>query len=112
VRGAGYKTQVAYDGLSAVDAAEAFHPEIALLDIGLPGIDGYQLASRLRNRDEFKDTLFVAVSGYGQPEDRRRSQEAGFHHHLVKPVDPQELLELIGSDPADGRRQPDAELTS
>jgi signal transduction histidine kinase/ActR/RegA family two-component response regulator len=97
---AGYQTDVAYDGLSALERAQAFHPDIALLDIGLPGIDGYELASRLRLDSTMADTLLVAVSGYGQPDDRRRSQEAGFHHHLVKPVDPQQLLELLATQGA------------
>jgi signal transduction histidine kinase/CheY-like chemotaxis protein len=98
LRTAGYKTAVVHDGLSAVDAAEEFQPAIALLDIGLPGIDGYELATRLQQKDELKNTLLVAVSGYGQPEDRRRSKEAGFHYHLVKPVDPQQLLQLIAAE--------------
>lgn len=96
--GAGYTTDIAYDGLTALDAAAAFSPDIALLDIGLPGIDGYQLASRLRENPITRDTLLVAVSGYGQPEDRRRSRQAGFHHHLVKPVDPQQLLTLLADN--------------
>lgn len=98
LRGAGYQTDLAYDGLAAIETAQRFQPHIALLDIGLPGIDGYGLASRLREEDATRHTLLVAVSGYGQPEDRRRSREAGFHHHLVKPVDPQELLDLIASE--------------
>ena len=57
-----------------------------LLDIGLPGIDGYEVAQRLRAKPEFKETQLIAMTGYGQPEDRRRSREAGIDHHLVKPV--------------------------
>jgi signal transduction histidine kinase len=99
LRTAGYRTAVAHDGLSAVDAAEEFQPAIALLDIGLPGIDGYELATRLQQKEEFKHRLLlVAVSGYGQPEDRKRSKAAGFHYHLVKPVDPQQLLQLIAAE--------------
>jgi CheY-like chemotaxis protein len=98
LRTAGYKTAVAHDGLAAVDAAQQFQPAVALLDIGLPGIDGYELATRLQQKAETKDTLLVAVSGYGQPEDRKRSKAAGFHHHLVKPVDPQQLLQLIADE--------------
>lgn len=95
LRQAGYETAVAYDGLSGVRVAETFQPEVALLDIGLPGIDGYTLAQRLRSHEELKNTLLVAVSGYGQPDDRRRSQEAGFDHHLVKPINSEQLLQLI-----------------
>ena len=95
LRQAGYETAVAYDGLSGAKVAHTFQPEVALLDIGLPGIDGYTLAQRLRSSQDLKNTLLVAVSGYGQPDDRRRSQEAGFDHHLVKPINSQQLLQLI-----------------
>lgn len=95
LRHAGYETAIAYDGLSGVKVAQSFQPEVALLDIGLPGIDGYTLAQRLRSNQKLKHTLLVAVSGYGQPDDRRRSQEAGFDHHLVKPINSEHLLQLI-----------------
>jgi PAS domain S-box-containing protein len=87
---------VAHDGLEAIDKAESFRPAVILLDIGLPGLSGYDTARRLRERPEFRDTLLVALTGYGQEEDRRRSREAGFDHHLVKPVNPDDLVRLIG----------------
>ena len=67
-----------------------------LLDIGLPGMDGYELASTLRREEWGKDSVLIAVSGYGEEQARDRSKEAGFHHHLVKPVNFDTILALIG----------------
>jgi PAS domain S-box-containing protein len=92
----GYQTHTAHDGPAAVDAARAFRPEVALLDIGLPGLNGYEVARRIRKELGLKDAILVALTGWGQDEDRRRAREAGFDHHLVKPVDPQELRALLG----------------
>jgi signal transduction histidine kinase/ActR/RegA family two-component response regulator len=83
----GHEVRGAHDGLAALKAAEDFQPEVVLLDIGLPRMDGYQVARLLRERPEMETVLLVALTGYGQDEDRRRSQEAGFNAHLVKPVD-------------------------
>jgi CheY-like chemotaxis protein len=83
----GHEVRVAHDGPAALRIAEAFEPEVVLLDIGLPRMDGYEVARRLRERPEMKKTLLVALTGYGQDEDRRRCQEAGFQVHLIKPVD-------------------------
>jgi len=83
----GHEVKVAHDGNAALETAGAFRPEVVLLDIGLPGLDGYEVARRLRSRPETEQSLLVAVSGYGQEDDKRRSREAGFDHHLVKPVD-------------------------
>jgi signal transduction histidine kinase len=91
----GHEVRVAYDGPSALRLAEAERPEVVLLDIGLPGMDGYQVARRLRERSGGARQLLVALTGYGQGEDRRRSQQAGFDHHLVKPLDPDELQRLL-----------------
>jgi CheY-like chemotaxis protein len=82
-----HEVRIVHDGLSALDAARAYRPQVVLLDIGLPGLNGYEVAQRLRSDPITKDVLLVAVSGYGQDEDRRRSRQAGFDHHLVKPVD-------------------------
>jgi PAS domain S-box-containing protein len=82
----GHEVDTAYDGLAALEHARAFKPQVLFLDIGLPGMNGYDVARTLRD-EGFRDELIVAVSGYGQPDDRRRSHEAGFDHHLVKPVD-------------------------
>jgi CheY-like chemotaxis protein len=81
-----HEVQVAYDGESGLKLAKKFHPEVVLLDIGLPGIDGYEVAKRLRGEPEGDHLLVAAVTGYGQEEDRRRSKEAGFDEHLLKPV--------------------------
>ena len=86
---------VAHDGPGALRAAEAQRPDVALLDIGLPGMDGYELARRLRQEPALGRPVLVALTGWGQEEDRRRSQEAGFDHHLVKPVELEDLQQLL-----------------
>jgi signal transduction histidine kinase len=91
----GQEVEVAHDGPSALALAEAFRPEAILLDIGLPGMDGYQVARALRAMPGFEDVILMALTGWGQEEDRQRSQEAGFDHHLVKPGDPETILELL-----------------
>jgi len=91
----GHETAIAYDGLSAVDSAETFHPEVVLLDLGLPGLDGYEVARRIRAQQWGKDMTLIAATGWGQAEDRRRSREAGFDHHMVKPVDLHELEKVM-----------------
>src|SRR5581483_7095555 len=80
----GHDTRTAHDGSSAIDSARERRPEFVLLDIGLPGMDGYEVATRLRQEESCRDAVIIAVSGYGQDEDRRRSSAAGFDHHLVK----------------------------
>jgi signal transduction histidine kinase len=82
----GHETHVAHDGPSAVDAARSLSPDVAILDIGLPGFDGLEVARRLRAEPELRGLLLVALSGLVQPDDRARSREAGFDHHLAKPV--------------------------
>jgi CheY-like chemotaxis protein/nitrogen-specific signal transduction histidine kinase len=82
----GHDVETAYDGLAALTATRDFRPQVIFLDIGLPGLNGFDVARTLRD-EGFQNELIVAVSGYGQPEDRQRSQEAGFDLHLVKPVD-------------------------
>ncbi|MDQ3332132.1 MAG: response regulator [Planctomycetota bacterium] len=72
-----------------------FRPEVILLDIGLPGLDGYEVARRLREQAETKDVVLVAITGYGQPEDREKSKAAGFNHHLVKPVSIEDVLAVL-----------------
>ncbi len=92
---AGHSVREAYDGEAALEAAAAFIPDAVLLDIGLPGLDGYEVAKRLREDPTLNRAMLVAISGYCQEEDRRRSREAGFDHHLAKPTDYRELLDLI-----------------
>ncbi len=91
----GHEATSAYDGHEALAVARAFRPEFILLDIGLPGMDGYEVAARLRQDDDCKSAVIIAVSGYGQDEDRRRSIEVGFDHHFIKPLDHDALLSLI-----------------
>ena len=90
----GHETRMALDGPQAIAVARDFRPEVVMLDIGLPGMDGYEVARHLRA--EHDGLLLIALTGYGQDEDRRRSQEAGFDHHLVKPVDFSVLQEVMG----------------
>lgn len=91
----GHDVRTARDGPGAVVAALDWRPEFILLDLGLPGMDGYQVAARLRQEASCQDTVIIAVTGYGQPEDRRLSRAAGIDHHLVKPVDLGQLLALL-----------------
>jgi CheY-like chemotaxis protein len=90
----GMEVRTAYDGLEAVKAAAAFNPDVVLLDIGMPKLNGYEAARRIREQPWGKDMVLVAVTGWGQEEDRRRSQEAGFNFHMVKPV-PSVVLERL-----------------
>jgi signal transduction histidine kinase/CheY-like chemotaxis protein len=91
----GCVTRVAYDGPSAISAAASFEPELALLDIGLPVMDGYELARRLRRMAATSTTRLVAVTGYGQLSDRQRSHEAGFDEHIVKPFALDTIQEIL-----------------
>jgi CheY-like chemotaxis protein len=91
----GHDVRVAHDGPSALGAARAERPEVILLDIGLPGMDGYQVARALRD-EGFAETIIIAVSGYGEEAAQARSRVSGFDHHLVKPVDFDSLVALIG----------------
>ena len=92
----GHEVRVAHNGEEALKVAREHRPEVMLLDIGLPGMDGYELASTLRREEWSKDSVLIAVSGYGEAQARDRSKEAGFHHHLVKPVNFDTILALIG----------------
>jgi signal transduction histidine kinase/DNA-binding response OmpR family regulator len=95
LRLAGHEVTVCCDGPAGVEAALEIMPEVILVDIGLPGMNGYEVASRLRQLSQFDRTMLVAVTGYGQADDRRRAREAGFDHHLVKPVFFEALQELL-----------------
>jgi DNA-binding response OmpR family regulator len=91
----GNDTRTAHDGLDGVASAEAFRPDLIVLDIGLPKLNGFDACRRIRESEWAKDTLIVAATGWGQVDDRRRSKEAGFDHHLVKPVDAAEINKLL-----------------
>ncbi len=87
----------AYDGEQAIVAAERFRPDVILLDIGLPKLNGYDACRRIRGLEQGKEMVIIAQTGWGQDEDRQRTHEAGFDHHFVKPVDPQVLMKLLRS---------------
>jgi CheY-like chemotaxis protein len=89
--------QVAHDGPQAVVAARSTRPDAALLDIGLPGMNGYQVAEELRRTSELDSCVLIAMTGYGQQEDRDRSEQAGFRHHLVKPVRLDDVRSVLAS---------------
>ena len=87
----GHDTRVGRDGLAAVEIAEAFRPDVVLLDLGMPKMDGYEACRRIRDQAWGKEMVLIAQTGWGQDEDRRRTQAAGFDHHLVKPIKQTEL---------------------
>ncbi len=91
----GHEVGVAHSGPEAIEVAQEYSPEVVLLDIGLPGMDGYEVAARLRHEPSCRHAVLIAVTGYGQDQDRLRSEKAGFDHHLVKPVDYDALVMLI-----------------
>jgi signal transduction histidine kinase len=100
----GHQVSVVQDGQAAIELARVERPQVVLLDIGLPRLDGYQVARRLRNELGLHETLVVAMTGYGQPEDRRRSREAGIQYHFVKPVEPVVLQSLLAALPVGAER--------
>lgn len=91
----GYEVRVAYDGPLAVEVAREFRPDAVLLDLGLPGLSGYEVAQRVRAVPGLEQTFLVALTGYGQEEDRRRTTQAGFDAHLLKPADLKTLQSLL-----------------
>jgi CheY-like chemotaxis protein len=91
----GHETRTAHDGESAVTTAETFLPEVVLLDIGLPKLNGYEVAQRLREQTWGRAMYLIAVTGWGQEEDRQRSSEVGLNVHMVKPVEPAALEKLL-----------------
>jgi CheY-like chemotaxis protein len=91
----GHEIAVASDGRSAIESVVAWQPEVALIDIGLPDLDGYEVVTRLRAMNLTARPLLVALTGYGQPEDRMRALAAGFDVHLTKPVDVDELTRIL-----------------
>ncbi len=91
----GHEVAVAHDGLAALTTAEVFQPQVVLLDIGLPGMDGYEVARRLRENPLLEHMLLVALTGYGSEKDRLQSEKAGIDYHLVKPADPWALEKML-----------------
>ncbi|TAK62151.1 PAS domain S-box protein [Methylobacter sp.] len=97
LQGEGHEVETANCGLKAIEQAQIFHPQIVLLDIGLPDLDGYEVAKRLRTLPETRDAILIALTGYGQTKDWERSQSTGFNYHLLKPLDFEKLSALIDS---------------
>jgi CheY-like chemotaxis protein len=95
----GHATMMAHDGQEAVQAAEAFRPDVVLLDIGLPRMNGYEAARRIREQQWGKNMLVIALTGWAQEEDKQRALEAGFDHHLTKPVGAEDLEDLLIRSP-------------
>jgi len=95
LRRLGHDVRTVYDGRAALTLAEQFHPEVVVLDLALPRLDGYQVALGLRRMKGLQSACLIALSGYGQESDIRRGKEAGFDYHLVKPVAIEQILELL-----------------
>ncbi len=93
----GYKPTVVYDGKKAIDVAPTLCPDVVFLDIGLPDVNGYEVALRLRGMPELTKTLLVAITGYGRPADIQRCKEVGIDLHFLKPADPEEIKNVLES---------------
>jgi two-component system OmpR family response regulator len=100
LRYAGHEVSVAYDGHEALQLAREQRPRVILLDIGMPRMDGYTVARRLRDEPETKNSLIIAVSGYGLPGDKARAKAAGMNFHFLKPVDKDLLLDILRAVPS------------
>ena len=97
VQESGHDVRTVYEGTSVVEVALDYRPNVVLLDIGLPGLNGFEIAKRIRQQPALQKVVLVAMTGYGQESDRQRSHEAGFDHHLVKPGDFGRLLEILAT---------------
>lgn len=93
----GNEVRTVHDGLRAVEESESFRPDVALLDIGMPGLDGYEAARVIRAKPWGAGVLLIALTGWGDDDDRRRSREAGFDRHLLKPIDIAHLREALAA---------------
>lgn len=98
----GHDTRTAHDGESAVESAQSFLPDVVLLDIGLPKLNGYEVAQRIREQSWGASMFLIAVTGWGQEEDRQRSSEVGLNVHMVKPIEPSVLEKLLADLARDG----------
>jgi CheY-like chemotaxis protein len=102
----GHRVKTAFTGRRALELAEAFAPNAMLVDIGLPDISGYELAKKIRAASWGRDAVLIALTGWGQEEDRRRAFEAGFNHHLTKPIAPEMLESVLQSAVATAAEKP------
>jgi CheY-like chemotaxis protein len=91
----GHEVRTSDDGLEAVRLAAEFEPDVIILDIGMPGLNGYEACRRIRAQPAGEKAVMIALSGWGQEDDKRQSEEAGFQYHIVKPVDPTALIQLL-----------------
>jgi CheY-like chemotaxis protein len=107
----GHDARAVFSGQAAIDALAEFDAEVVLLDLGMPGMDGFEAAQRIRELPRGRDVLLVALTGWGQDEDRRRTAEAGFDEHLTKPVDAERLAALLAND-GEAVSQPGMKLSS
>jgi CheY-like chemotaxis protein len=94
----GHEARAAYDGPDAIEKASSYRPDVIVLDVGMPRMDGYEAARRIRNEPWSNGVLLVALTGWGQEEDRSRARNAGFDHHLTKPASPEALVNLIAGE--------------
>jgi CheY-like chemotaxis protein len=99
LRLSGHEVKVLTEATEVLQSASVFAPHVAVLDIGLPGIDGYELARQLRGLDGGANLVLIALTGYGQPQDRTRSRAAGFDYHFIKPVEPVEFEIAVQANP-------------
>jgi two-component system CheB/CheR fusion protein len=106
LQASGHETRMVHDGLDAVKAADEFRPDVVLLDIGLPRLNGYEAARRIREGQGDRHPIVVALTGWGQDEDKQRAREAGFDMHLTKPVDPMLVMQLVSDTMGLARRRP------
>jgi PAS domain S-box-containing protein len=95
LRSAGHEVRTAHEGASAVDTWNTFRPDLAILDIGMPNLNGYEVARQIRSREDGVHTVLIAITGWGQEKDKRRARDAGFDHHLTKPVDPPAITKIL-----------------
>lgn len=106
----GHDVRVAYDGQEAIDVAETFRPHVMILDVGMPKLDGYEAARRVREQSWGREVLLVAMTGWGREDDHRRSEESGFDRHFTKPADMSEIQQVLaafeGAAPSPGPRSP------
>ena len=91
----GHEVRIVHDGASALDVVRDFRPDVAFLDIGMPGLTGYEVAQAVRAEPWGREIKLIAVTGWGQPDDRLRARTAGFDRHLIKPIDPAEVDRLL-----------------
>jgi len=97
LRMVGYEVEIAYDGPETLDTGRSFRPDVILLDIGLPGMDGYEVVRELKKMPEMEGCILVAVTGYAREDDRQRARDAGFHFHLTKPINHESLKSLLAN---------------